>query len=198
MLLHGDELGRTQGGNNNAYCHDTELSWVDWSITDENAAFLRFTQEVMAFRRANPAIRQLRFTAGQQSFSLPALQADARDMVWFSATGNEMQERAWSLPSRKYLALYVSGSPMAGAVLKHSYLILFNASDGVMNVTIPDAHADGRWAVVVDTYVPVVVDVSPSNADDQRVTSAGADHRIEANSLQVLQCINRNCESDAG
>jgi glycogen operon protein len=188
MLLHGDELGRTQEGNNNAYCQASELAWMDWSMAETNAEFLQFVRDVFAFRRENPLLRRLRFAkaAGDPN--------DTSQMIWLSATGNEMTEWEWAVPSRRFLAAYLGDGPADAAVSSPAYLFLCNASDDRMHATMPRARFGSTWAVVLDTDVPTVVDLwRPIGGalPGHRLVSAGEAHRIGPKTLQVLRRVAR-------
>ena len=108
MLLHGDELGRTQGGNNNVYCQDSELSWVDWSLAGKNASLIGFTAGVLALRHGHPVFRRRRFFAGRpirarrQGDALP-------DIAWFTPSGQEMTEQDWDSGFGKCVVAFLNG-----------------------------------------------------------------------------------------
>ena len=122
MLGHGDELGRTQRGNNNAYCQDNELTWIDWSTVD--TALLSYTQALIAMRKAHPVFRQNAFFTGR-----PARGDDVKDIAWFSAAGTQMTDQDWYDPGRRTIAMYLSGrdirdlSPQGKPVADDSFLL---------------------------------------------------------------------------
>jgi isoamylase len=98
LLLGGDELGRTQRGNNNAYCQDNEITWFDWTTVDDE--LLDFTTELIALRRRHPVFRRRRCRTGRA----------ASDLRWFTSSGAEMTAEDWSNPSARSAALFVDGS----------------------------------------------------------------------------------------
>jgi glycogen operon protein len=124
MLLHGDELGRTQQGNNNAYCQDNELAWIDWSSIDDQ--LLAFTSRVIALRAAHPVFRRRRFFTG-------ASNSDGEpDIAWLRPDGEVMASEDWSKPTVRALAVFLNGSsitelsPRGEQVEDDSFLILLN------------------------------------------------------------------------
>src|SRR5271165_11160 len=147
MLLAGDELGRTQRGNNNAYCQDNELSWVDWEAAGKHADLLEFTSDLIALRREHPVFRRRRFFSGQL--------VGQRDISWLTPAGNEMTDADWQASYTRSLAVLLNGEaitepgPRGEAITDQSFLLLFNAHDEPVTFTLPGAAAS--WAVVVDT-----------------------------------------------
>jgi isoamylase len=156
MLSHGDELGRTQHGNNNAYCHDSELSWVDWDEVDER---LRgFVSTLSAFRARHRVFRRRRFFTGA-----PVARQDAAtpvaDMQWFAPDGRRMAGTAWDSPVNA-LGVFVNGEGIkergryGQRHVDDSFLLLFNGHDAPVDFTVPPAEYGEKWRVVVDTAQP--------------------------------------------
>ncbi len=149
MLLGGDELGRTQQGNNNAYCQDTDISWVDWASVDE--AFVEFTADLVHLRRAHPVLRRRRFFHGR-----PIHGSDVSDIAWLSPDGGEMSDDQWRVGFARSLGVFLNGAaiegrgPRGGRVVDDSFLLLFNAHYEPIEFTVPPALA-GSWDLVVDT-----------------------------------------------
>ena len=104
MLLAGDELGRTQGGNNNAYCQDNEVSWVDWSLAAGQADQLEFVCELAAFRRDHPVFRRRRFFQGG-----PQGGDGVADIAWLTPSGREMGDGDWNTPSARAMTVFLNG-----------------------------------------------------------------------------------------
>ena len=151
MLLSGDELGRTQLGNNNAYCQDNEISWLDWTSAD--AELIAFTTELAALRRDHPVFRRRRYFRGRER-SVPDATAD---IAWLTPSGDEMTDADWQAGYAKSLAVYLNGSaitepgPRGEPVSDDRFLLLFNAGSEPMSFTLPSPeHAPG-WQVVIDT-----------------------------------------------
>ena len=148
MLLGGDEMGRTQGGNNNAYCQDNELTWFDWATAD--TGLLTFTRRLIAFRRAHPVFRRRRFLSG----------AEAAELRWFTPAGTEMTGADWSDANARALTLYLDGSddPDRAAdgtpMLDDDFLVLVNAWWQPLDFVLPATRAEAAWRVELDSYDP--------------------------------------------
>jgi glycogen operon protein len=175
MLLAGDEMGRTQGGNNNAYCQDNEISWVDWAGRDEE--LLRFTARVLEVRHDHPVFRRRRWFQGQ-----PILGSGLTDIAFFKPDGSEMTNGDWSAGFAKSLAVFLNGEavptsdPRGQAVHDDSFLMLFNAGSEPIRFTLPKGRWGERWVRFVDT------------ADDfTRFYRAGAHVPVEAHSFVMLR-----------
>ncbi len=154
MLLHGDELGRTQRGNNNGYCQDNELSWVDWSAIDTD--LLAFTRTATQLRSEHPVFRRRRFFAGRG-------QGDALgDIAWFTPAATLMTEDDWSAGFAKSLAVFLNGSAISepGSRGEHqsddSFYLMFNAHHGELDFTLPPEDYGEAWEAVLDTAEPDV------------------------------------------
>ncbi|HXJ48215.1 MAG TPA: glycogen debranching protein GlgX, partial [Candidatus Acidoferrum sp.] len=147
MLLAGDELGRTQKGNNNAYCQDNELSWVDWTAVDES--LLDFTRWIIAFRRGHPVFRRRRFFQGQPI-------RGTLDISWFKPDGKSMTDEDWDVGYARSLGMFLNGRGIPGhderglPVTDDSFILLFNAHSGGVRWTIPAEFA-ATWRLILDT-----------------------------------------------
>jgi isoamylase len=152
MLLGGDELGRTQHGNNNAYCQDNEVSWFDWQAADRS--LLAFATELIALRRNHPVFRRQHWFAGQ-----PLEGQEAKDIAWYRLDGAEMEEHDWQEEGRaRTLGLFLNGRAIAGTdsegnpLADDSFYLLFNASAEDHPGTLPHGETWGhRWVLVLDT-----------------------------------------------
>ncbi|WP_293783477.1 glycogen debranching protein GlgX [uncultured Aeromicrobium sp.] len=158
MILHGDELGRTQGGNNNAYCQDNEIAWVDWQLGESETSLLAFTRALTAFRRRHPVFRRRRFFQGK-----PVRKADElRDIAWFTPSAEEMQEHNWDDDFGRSVAVFLNGDALADRdergvrIIDDSFLLAFNAYYEDIAFTLPDGEYASRWSVVVDTASGIV------------------------------------------
>ncbi|WP_067545755.1 glycogen debranching protein GlgX [Nocardia crassostreae] len=156
MLLHGDELGRTQQGNNNAYCQDSPLSWMDWSLMETNAELLEFTRRAVALRTAHPVFRRRRFFDGR-----PAPDHDhPDDIAWFTPAGAEMTDAAWETGFGRSLTVFLNGDgirepgPRGERITDDSFLLCFNAHDAALGFTLPDTGHGRDWAVALDCSTP--------------------------------------------
>jgi isoamylase len=152
MILHGDELGRTQSGNNNAYCQDNEVSWVDWELDELDRAFLDFTCQVFAVRAQNPVLRRRSFFRGG-----PVSEDGLKDVTWLRPDGEEMTEADWRDPENRVLGMLIHGEatdemdergrPIKGETL----LLLVNASNRARYFTLPQMDEPGVWIDLSNT-----------------------------------------------
>ena len=178
MLLHGDELGRTQHGNNNGYCQDNEVSWIHWDEVDEG--LLAFVQRLIALRVAQPVLRRRRFFAGQIGRG-----PRRKDIAWFRQDGQEMREADWRSGSRRTLGMLLNGEllpdrnargqPVTGDTL----LVLLHSHHEDVAWTLPSGWGD-RWEVLLDT-------ARPAEAPGLRDVEAGATINVVGRSLVVLR-----------
>ena len=149
MLLAGDEMGRTQQGNNNAYCQDNEITWLDWS--DPDTGLLKFTRRLIALRQAHPVFRRNQFLAG----------AEAADLRWFTPAGSYMEAGNWSDLNALAIALYLDGSdaPDRAAdgtwLIDDDFMVLVNAWWEPLDFTLPETRPQARWQQEIDTFDPV-------------------------------------------
>jgi isoamylase len=148
LLLGGDEFGRTQQGNNNAYCQDNEITWFDWAAADDD--LLAFTRQLIAFRRQHPVFRRRRYLAG----------AEASELRWFTPAGTPMTGADWSDPSALSLAIYLDGSDDPDLardgtpMLDDDFLVLFNAWWEPLDFVIPGTRDGQGWRTEIDSYDP--------------------------------------------
>lgn len=151
MLLSGDEIGRTQQGNNNAYAQDNEISWLDWNLTPEKRALLAFCQKLVALRRDHPSFRRHDFFAGRALGEGPL-----KDLLWLRPDGLEMTEAEWETDFARCLGMYLSGIALTGddprgqPLRDDDFLLLFNAHHEDMDFRIPDI-GEGAWLPMIDT-----------------------------------------------
>jgi isoamylase len=153
MIAHGDEIGRSQRGNNNVYCQDSELSWMDWSLVDKNSQLLEFARKVTALRTSHPVFRRRRFFDGE-----PIRSGDeVRDIAWLTPAGKEMQHQDWGHEFGKSIAVFLNGEaiPEPNArgerVVDDSFLMCFNAHDHEVEFVIPSDDYAQEWTAVLDT-----------------------------------------------
>jgi len=181
MLAHGDELGRTQSGNNNGYCQDSELTWVDWTSVDVD--LLAFTRQVAGLRRQHPVFRRRRFFDGRP---VRRRGADALpDIAWFTPEGDEMTEEDWEAPFGRAIAVYLNGQGIPDSdargdrVVDESFLLCFSAHSEPIDFHVPNADYGAAWHVVLDTGRP--------DLDDGKVIDAGGVVPVGPRALVVLQ-----------
>ncbi len=156
MLAHGDELGRTQQGNNNVYCQDNELSWIDWELSREQESLLQFTRSLIQLRQDHPVFRRRRFFRGNADHGG---ESELRDIVWMGVNGEEMREEDWQTGYARTLGVFLNGDgiqapdALGRRVLDDDFILMFNAHSEAVEFTIPDPleHADLRWQVAINT-----------------------------------------------
>jgi isoamylase len=164
LLLGGDERGRTQQGNNNAYCQDNEITWFDWSSAD--AELLAFTRRLVALRKEHPVFRRRRYLAG----------AEASELGWFTPAGTPMTAADWADPSALSLAVYLDGSDGPDRaedgtpLLDDDFLALFNAWWEPLDFVIPATRAGLVWRAEMDSYDPAAPAVAPQHHAGDRLT----------------------------
>jgi glycogen operon protein len=157
MLCGGDEISRTQGGNNNAYCQDDEISWTDWDLDDRRRALLDFTSKLVAFRRAHPNLHRRKFF---QDRSIK--HENAQDILWLRSDGEEMSDDEWSAGWMKAIGLYLNGATIADvdelgeAVRDDTFLMLFNCHVESVDFALPKIDGVASWHIVVDTNAGTV------------------------------------------
>jgi len=153
MVLAGDEFGRTQHGNNNAYCQDSEISWVDWNLSDDAKDLLTFTKRLTELRRTYPTLRRSRFLNGVHD---PVL--DVCDVVWINANGGPMQDEHWADTAMKCFGMLLDGRAQKTGIRKHAeddtVLLVVNSFDGVVDFALPDVPHGSSWALLIDTNIP--------------------------------------------
>jgi glycogen operon protein len=181
MLLHGDELGRSQNGNNNGYCQDSPLTWIDWDDVDEG--LLEFTKLVTRLRTEHPTFRRRRFLSGR-----PVGRAEGDpvpDVVWLTPSGEAMTDEDWDAGFAKSLAMYLNGNGIRETdergepVTDDCFYLAFNASEETIEFTLPPADYAEGWTVVVDTAE--LADVEPLTV------KAGEKVTLQPRSTTVLQ-----------
>lgn len=156
MLLAGDEFGRTQHGNNNAYCQDNELSWVDWSLDDEGRELLAFCQHLIALRRSYPILRRQRFLVGHYNEEL-----DVKDVTWLAPDGSEMTEEHWHDEEARCMGMLMDGRAQPSGVKRSgadaTLLLLLNAGHQPCEFQLPEVHGGRHWLCLVDTHTAQTV-----------------------------------------
>jgi glycogen operon protein len=150
MLLAGDEFGRTQQGNNNAYCQDNEISWLNWDRSDKGRSVLRFTQTLCELRHKYPILRRNRFLTGAHDEEL-----DVKDLTWINAAGEEMQQSHWNDPVAHCFGMLIDGRARPSGVRQRgteaTLLIIMNAYHDFVEFTLPVASGGGTWKLLLDT-----------------------------------------------
>ncbi|MDF8263997.1 glycogen debranching protein GlgX [Luteipulveratus flavus] len=184
MLSHGDELGRSQGGNNNVYCQDNEIAWVDWDLDDDRRDLLDFTRAAIALRQQHPTFRRRRFFAGDADHGGAS---ELGDIAWFASSGAPMNELDWRNGYARTLMVFLNGQAISAPdsagrpVVDDHVLMMFNAHSDEVAFTVPKVQ-DGGWQVALAT------DASYDPDDlDAREVEAGAQVAVPGRSLLVLR-----------
>ncbi|MFP5376626.1 MAG: glycogen debranching protein GlgX [Acidimicrobiia bacterium] len=177
MILGGDELGRTQGGNNNAYCQDNEVSWFDWDRQD--GMRVSFTRRLISLRKTHPVFRRRHFFQGQ-----PLHGAGVSDIAWFRADGTEMNDEDWTRGVAKSLGVFLNGEAIPDLdargerIVDDSFLVLFNAHHEPVEFRLPEERFGERWVKIVDTA---------DDFDEGSQAKAGDVLAVESRSLVLLR-----------
>ncbi|HYG20782.1 MAG TPA: glycogen debranching protein GlgX [Ohtaekwangia sp.] len=176
MLVAGDEICRTQKGNNNAYCQDNEISWLHWDDVDEDV--LQFTRDLIKFRKLHPAFCRRRWFQGR-----PIKGIGVEDIAWFLPNGSEMSDEHWNNDLAKSMAVYFNGrdlhsvGPTGEPVIDDSFYVIFNAHHEPLEYKLPESRYGKQWTLVLDTSQPSF------NKDNKTYKPGGT---IEVNSRSIL------------
>jgi len=187
MLLGGDELGRTQGGNNNGYAQDNEVSWYDWAAADED--LLEFTRRLSRFRRVHPVFRRRKWFQGR-----PIMGETAGDITWFTPEGTPMTKADWQVSYARSLAVFLNGEaipsrgPRGERVVDDSFFAVFNAFDDELAFRLPGIGFCLSWTTVIDTAADDAATAIPSGVPTGEYLLAGTEVRVAGRSVVVLQC----------
>jgi isoamylase len=179
MLLSGDEVSRTQGGNNNAYCQDNEIGWFQWDLDEDQRALLDFTRELIAFRKAHPNLRRRKFFRGR-----PIHGTDVRDIMWFRPDGEEMTPDEWDSGWAKTVGMRLAGETVGeidengDPVHDDTMLFLLNAHHDTVPFTLPNRGTATRWEVAFDTSDP--------GARSGRDHECGSEYELRGRSMVLL------------
>ncbi len=151
MLLGGDEYGRTQQGNNNAYCQDDEISWLDWDLSKASEQLLSYTRGIIKLRNDHPVFRRPKFFQGRKIRG-----QDVKDIMWFNPGGTEMTDDEWNSGFVRCLGMLLSGKAIdvrdehGEPIVDDTFLVLFNAHFGTQKFVLP-GRVDVHWGLLVDT-----------------------------------------------
>ena len=182
MLCGGDEIGRTQKGNNNAYCQDNEISWYDWEHMDDE--LLAFASRMIHFRHEHPVFQRRRWFVGRELRG-----AEASDICWFKPDAEQMTEDDWKNGFARSLGIFLNGKAIptpdshGEPIVDDSFYILFNAHYEAMTFKLPTSSWGDRWIKIVDTNRPV-----PDLREHSQL-KAGEDVKLESHSMVVLRCV---------
>ncbi|CAB0774255.1 glycogen debranching enzyme GlgX [Corynebacterium diphtheriae] len=191
MIAHGDEMTRTQDGNNNVYCQDNETSWMDWELADKNAALMEFTKRLITIRRNHPVFRRRRFLAGGPLGS----EVGDRDIAWLVPSGKLMGQSDWDFAFGKSLMVYFNGKAIqepdarGQRIEDDSFIMMFNAYHEPIDFTLPDTEFGPAWKLIVDT------NVDTGYPDEAKTLRAGDSITVEARSTLILRLVDTKLKS---
>jgi glycogen operon protein len=192
MLLAGDEMGRTQNGNNNAYCQDNDTTWIDWNLSKEDKQLFRFVRYLIQLRKRHPAFRRRYFFQGQDIMG-----AGLKDITWLKPAGKEMTDADWDHAFARCLGLFLAGGAIEeydekGHLVKdENMILLFNSHHEAIPFTIPPEPRNARWEVLVDTSG----DDGKANAG--RFYHSGSEYPLQKRSMVLLRQHRREVKTDA-
>jgi glycogen operon protein len=191
MLSGGDETGRSQRGNNNAYCQDNEISWTRWDLTPAQREFLDFTRRLIRIWKDHPVLRRRKFFQGRRIRG-----ADVLDIAWLDPSGGEMTDDMWSSPHVRSVGVRLNGDAIdelnerGGPIVGDTLLLLLNADVTHVRFVLPAISAAERWATLVDTSDPWL---------STRRLRAGDLYELHPQSMAVLKLSGRqNASRRAG
>ncbi len=177
MLLGGDEFGRTQGGNNNAYCQDNEISWLDWSIGKKGEALIRFVRKLTGLRHQYPTLRRTRFLTAEFNQEL-----GLKDVTWINANGEEMQGVDWDDANMRCFGMLMDGRAQVSGIRKRGHdatlLVIINGYHEAVGFTLPESPGGSGWTLLADTNAP--------DLEDGARFAFGDSYEVTARSLLLL------------
>jgi isoamylase len=180
MILMGDEIGRSQQGNNNAYCQDNEISWMDWSQVVENRDLLEFTRFLVKLKHEHPVLQRRRFFQGRQIRG-----SEIKDLTWFRPDGQEKNDEDWNNPSARALGLRMSGGAMletdarGNAIVDDVLYWTLNAHYEPSSFVLPEAPEGDGWLLILDTREEQL-------SQEPRLLEGGQSYELEARSLALF------------
>lgn len=184
MLVAGDELSRTQGGNNNAYCQDNEISWMDWEGADQE--MLTYTRKLIHFAQGHPVFCRRRWFQGQ-----PIKGVGLEDIAWFLPEGTEMTEDHWNKDYAKSLGVFLNGkgihskSQKGEMIIDDTFYVMFNGNSNPVRYKLPPAKYGERWIRILDTFDNYLEDKEFANLDN--IIPAEAIIKLESRSIMLLK-----------
>jgi glycogen operon protein len=192
MLLAGDEVGNSQSGNNNAYCQDNPIGWIDWSLEEENRELIDFVRRLVSLRHRHPAFRRRDFFQGRPLHGSPL-----KDIVWLKPDGAEMSEQEWQQEFARCLGVFLAGDAAdqvddrGRPVVDRHFVVLFNAHHDDIEFTLPPCIGARQWLQMVDT-------AEPRAAEDPPVFAGNARYPLRGRSLALLMQVRSDRPSENG
>jgi isoamylase len=177
MLLAGDEFGRTQGGNNNAYCQDNEVSWLNWNLENKGKSLIRFVQRLIHLRHRYPILRRNRFLTGEYVEEL-----GVKDVTWIHPCGTEIIQEQWTDDLRCF-GMLLDGRAQTTGIRQRGHeatlLLVINVHHESQEFTFPESPGSNEWSLIVDTN-------SPGCEDHREPMTAGNALQVPSRSLQAF------------
>ena len=177
MLLAGDEFARTQKGNNNAYCQDNEISWVDWKHDDREERLINFVRKLTGLRHRFPILRRTRFLTGNFDEEL-----GVKDVSWINTAGEEMREEQWKDANTRCFGMLLDGRAQTTGIRKRgeeaTLLIVFNPWQDVVKFKLPRSNGGDSWTLLADTNFP--------DSPDEPDFPIGHEYQVTARSLLLF------------
>ena len=185
MLLAGDEFGRTQNGNNNAYCQDNEISWLNWDLHEKGQELVAFTRRIMAMRHRYPILRRNLFLSGVYNEEL-----GVKDLTWINANGNEMQQESWGDTNMRCFGMLLDGRAQTTGIKQRgreaTLLIVINDHHDLVEFTLPECAGGDQWKLLIDTNV--------TDNTETGTFEVGEAYGVTARSLLVLELQTRTAK----
>ncbi len=181
MISHGDEMGRTQQGNNNAYCQDNEITWIDWTLDDERRSLLNFASKLVRLRHSQPVLRRRKYFQGRSIRG-----GDVKDLAWLNPDGQEMTDEAWNADFVRSIGMLLNGSAIEEVdergqlIIGDSLLVLFNAHSDKVPFTLPPLEGNQQWRRVFDTSETSAID---------RMYKPGGRYPLEGRSVALFRVV---------
>ena len=185
MICGGDEIGRTQRGNNNAYCQDGEISWYGWNLNKEQREFLQFVRDVLRLRKTHPVLRRHKFFQGRYLRG-----SEIKDIAWFSPKGHEMTDEEWNAESARCLGVRLAGDAiddvdeLGQRITGDTLLILLNAHHEAVPFILPAHKKDTRWGLTLDT-------AAEKPEKGKRLARGGRTYNLQERSLAVFRLVSQ-------
>jgi isoamylase len=180
MLVAGDEFGRTQHGNNNAYCQDNEISWINWEQADQQ--LLQYTKSLLDFCKQHPTFRRRRWFQG-----LPVTGSEIKDIIWFQPDGIHIPDDGWENNFAKSFGVFLNGKGIrcvdwdGERITDDHIMLLFNTSENLVEFTLPNVECNEEWHIVIDSSEGFI-------GEKEEKFAAGNSLTIQSRSIMVLQC----------
>ncbi|PIQ96045.1 MAG: glycogen debranching enzyme GlgX [Nitrospinae bacterium CG11_big_fil_rev_8_21_14_0_20_56_8] len=181
LICGGDELGRTQSGNNNAYCQDNEISWYNWKLSPEQARFMEFTRTLIRLRLSQRVFTRRTFFKGA-----PVNNSKSKDIAWISCTGREMTTAEWNTPFARCLGMRLNGEGIEdldeqGRIISgDTILVLINAHHETIPFILPAQQRGTRWEPILDTF-------EPTPGSERQIARGGRAYPLEGHSLAIFR-----------